>query len=85
MRPVRNWLHRKGIARVVNSSSNNMTPDGRALIEARGPRPVARWFARYALRRTGYIHPDWLTVRIIRTRCRGWWHYDFEFAYRRIR
>jgi hypothetical protein len=78
------WLHRKGIARLLNSGSSS-EGQGSAYIEARGPRRFARHLAMYALRHNPVAcPPDWQTVRIARTRQPGRLRWRFLFAYRRL-
>ena len=78
------WLHRRGIARVLNSSSESMSNRGGAYVEARGPQRAARRLALYALRRNPLCRPDWQTVRVVKTEQPGRMRWRFQFAYRRL-
>ena len=77
-------LHRKGIARMLNSSSQSWTDQGGAYIEARGPRRIATRLAMYALRHTALCRPDWQTVRIVKTQQPGRFHWRFNVTFRRL-
>lgn len=81
---VRVWLHRKGIARLLNSGSNSMNDQGTAYVEARGPRTVAALLALYALHGDPLARPDWSTVRITKAQHPGFMHWRFLYAFRRI-
>ena len=78
------WLHRKGIARMLNSSSQSWTDQGGAYIEARGTRRIATRLAMYALRHTTIASPDWQTVRIIKTQQAGRFRWRFNITFRRL-
>jgi hypothetical protein len=81
---IHRWLHRKGIARMLNSASNS---DSRcsAYIEARGPRWLAIRLAMYALRRSRVaMKPDWRTVRLSKEQQPDRWDWRFLITYRRL-
>jgi hypothetical protein len=78
------WLHRKGIARILNIGSNSMNDQGTAYIQGAGPRWLAERLAMYALRATPLIWPDWQTLRIARTEQRGRYLWRFQVAFRRL-
>ena len=77
------WLHRRGIARLLNSGSS-LEGQGSSYIEALGPRRLAVHLAMYALRHNPVAcPPDWRTIRIVKTQQRGRLCWRFLFAYRR--
>ena len=78
------WLHRKGIARMLNSGSNSMNDRGTAYIEARGPRRIAARLAMYALCHTVIATPDRQTIRITKTEQCARYHWRFQVAFRRL-
>ena len=81
---LRNRLHRKGIARLLNSRSESLSDRGGAYVETRGPRWLARHLAIWVVRNSG-TRADWTTIRITSTAQQGRWHWRFHLAYRRIR
>lgn len=79
-------VHRRGIARMVNSSTNNMTPWGRALIDVRVPHvalvaPLARW----RLRHDVVDRAVWGSERVQSVKRMGRWTWSVELAYERRR
>ena len=80
---VYTWLHRKGVARVLNAGTK--PPDrGSAYIEACGPRWAAARLALYALRHTSLARPFWRTVRITGTEQHGRFRWRFQVTYRQM-
>jgi hypothetical protein len=81
MTRLSNGLHRRGIARVLNTGSNNMNSRCTAYIETRGPRWVGESLARYALRKSPLCRVDLLTVRTSRVQqaARFKWRWSFQF------
>lgn len=77
-------LHRRGIARVLNTGSNNWSRRGTAYIQTRGPRWAGRRLWRYALRHSPTGRPDWLTVRVTQVQRPGRWTYRWHIAYERL-
>lgn len=76
-------LHRWGIARRLNSGSNNYNDRGDSYIQTKGP----RWFGRYMAVKV--IHwsdtpADWDSIRITDTEHRGTWSYRWKLVYRRV-
>jgi hypothetical protein len=85
IRPARDWAHRRGIARILNTSRNNYSMRGTAYVEARGPRCVALALATGAVRHCPLARPDWDTLRLTGTERAGRGHYRFRFDYLRVR
>lgn len=81
---LRNWLHRKGIARLINSGSNSMNDQGTAFIQARGPRWLAVRLARHVLRASAYCRPDLQTIRVTDAQQPERFTWRFQFAFRRL-
>lgn len=78
------YLHRKGIARLLNSGGNNMNDHATAYVEVKGPRWAAAWLALLALHLNPLVRPDWSTVRITKAEHRGVMRWRFQYAYRRL-
>lgn len=85
-RRIRDWLHRKGIMRTLNSSSASNHDRGRALIEVRtiGER-LAGVMAKDVVRHSPSIRADWDTIRVFRIHHIGRGHYYVTVDYLRIR
>lgn len=82
-RRLHRWAHRRGIARVLNTGSNNRNRRGTAYVETRGPRWAGERLWRYALRHSSTGRPDWLTVRVTEVQRPGRWTYRWHIAYER--
>lgn len=76
-------LHRWGIARRLNSGSNNFNDRGTAFIQTLGPRWLGRRLAVKAVHWSD-IPADWDTIRIEKTQRVSRWHYRWLLAFRRI-
>lgn len=50
MSKLHSWMHRKGIARVVNTESNSYNDKCSAMIDTRGPKWLGEFLWQYALR-----------------------------------
>lgn len=72
------WLHRRGIARILNSGADQ------AFVEARGPRWLARRLAVYAVTRSSIMTVDRDSVRTGRMLHSGTWSYRTTVRYRRL-
>lgn len=75
---IRDWAHRAGIVRILNSGADS------AYVQARGPRWLAKRLARRAVRRSSYIALDWLSIRVTKTEQAGRWSWRFKVAFRRL-
>lgn len=81
---IGDWLHVKGIARLLNTGGNNMNDHATAYVEARGPRAIAAWLALYALHANPLVRADWSTLRIAKAQHQGAMHWRFLYAFRRL-
>lgn len=80
---LHSWLHRKGIARTLNRTSNNYSRAATSYIETRGPRWAGERLWRFALRHST-CRPDWLTVKVARVEQLGRRHYRWLVEYERV-
>lgn len=80
---IHRWLHRKGIARVLNTRYPACQGGFcYSLIEARGPRKLAATLACWAVRHGTEV--DWLTIRPVEVRQPGRWRYLFNVRFSKL-
>ena len=79
------WLHRHGIARVLNTASSSAHDRGTAYVQAAGPCWLARVLAGYAVRHSPSARLDWASLAVRDTEHTGRWQWRVRFGYRRIR